>query len=75
MEAVPVKEATELGFGDLPAFAEAMTNKAPEFSTGDDLSVQYRTLSGDQVQLTLGVGAGPQASLGGSRISLEDYVV
>ncbi|WP_379140360.1 hypothetical protein [Paenibacillus sp. sgz500992] len=75
VEAVPVKEAAELGFGDLPAFATAMTNKAPEFSTGNDLSVQYQTLSGDQLQLTLGVGAGPEASLGGSRISLEDYVV
>lgn len=75
VEAVQVSEATVQGMGDLTEFAATMGEKSPEFGCGDKLAAQYRTISGDELQLTLGVGSSTQATLNGNRISLEDYSV
>lgn len=75
IEALSVKKADELGIGELELYAAAMDLKAPHFSTGGLLQVEYTNMNGDTLQLELLEQKPPQASINGHLISLEHYSV
>lgn len=75
VEAVSVKDAAERGIaGGLAAFAKEWAQKTPSFEVGAELGVNYRTISGELLELRIG-DTFTEALLNGDPVSWEHYSV